>query len=535
MTQQIINIDELPPNDEIRISFTKCNNNFTELYEDVDELNERIDRIRIAPSGGGSSGSGEGGGEQGPPGPPGPEGPPGPQGDPGPAGADGAPGPKGDTGDTGPQGPQGDTGAQGPPGATGAQGPPGTPGIQGPQGPQGDPGPTGPAGVVTANAPLSLVSGTLSIDLSAYSTTAAIAGAYQPLDADLTAIAALTGTNTIYYRSAANTWAAVMIGTGLTFTAGTLAATGGGGAATPGPPQGRLTLQASVPVMTATSAANNIIYYTPFVGNFIPLYDGTNFLMKSFVELPSALTDTIHNPAAIGASKVNDWFIFLDGSAVRLCHGPDWTSDTARSAGTALVRVNGIWLNNATIGNGTTTGPAAQRGTYVGSTRSNASSTLDWILGGSAAGGTAGFLGVWNCYNRIQFSAVVVNSGANYTYSTFAYRQAEASAGMQISFVMGLAEDTVCANYQTTLATAAAGSAGAFIGIGVDSTTTYSGAKCFINATFAATHFFTPITLMKPQQFLGHHAICAVESGDGVNANGFNYNSDAQLQGYLTM
>lgn len=51
----------------------------------------------------------------------------------------------------------------------------------------------------------------------------------QPLDGDLTALAALTGTNTIYYRSAANTWTAVTIGTGLTFTGGTLAATGGGG------------------------------------------------------------------------------------------------------------------------------------------------------------------------------------------------------------------------------------------------------------------------------------------------------------------
>src|SRR4051812_33022895 len=38
---------------------------------------------------------------------------------------------------------------------------------------------------------------------------------FQPLDADLSAIAALTGTNTIYYRSAANTWTAVSIGSGL--------------------------------------------------------------------------------------------------------------------------------------------------------------------------------------------------------------------------------------------------------------------------------------------------------------------------------
>ena len=51
----------------------------------------------------------------------------------------------------------------------------------------------------------------------------------QTADADLTALAALSGTNDIYYRSAANTWTSVTIGTGLTFTGGTLAASGGAG------------------------------------------------------------------------------------------------------------------------------------------------------------------------------------------------------------------------------------------------------------------------------------------------------------------
>jgi hypothetical protein len=52
---------------------------------------------------------------------------------------------------------------------------------------------------------------------------------YQPLDADLTSLAAASATGAIYYRSAANTWATVTIGSGITFTAGTLAASGGGG------------------------------------------------------------------------------------------------------------------------------------------------------------------------------------------------------------------------------------------------------------------------------------------------------------------
>jgi hypothetical protein len=55
--------------------------------------------------------------------------------------------------------------------------------------------------------------------------------AKQDADADLTAIAALTGTNTIYYRSATSIWSPVTIGANLTFSGGTLSAsvTGGGG------------------------------------------------------------------------------------------------------------------------------------------------------------------------------------------------------------------------------------------------------------------------------------------------------------------
>jgi hypothetical protein len=48
----------------------------------------------------------------------------------------------------------------------------------------------------------------------------------QTLDGDLTALAALSGTDNIYYRSAANTWTAVTMGAGLSFSGGSLAASG---------------------------------------------------------------------------------------------------------------------------------------------------------------------------------------------------------------------------------------------------------------------------------------------------------------------
>jgi hypothetical protein len=508
MSQQIINIDDLPPDDEIRISFTKCNNNFTELYEDVDELNDRIDRIQIVPGGGGSSGSGEGNGEQGPPGPPGPpgpEGPPGPQGDPGPAGADGSPGPKGDTGDTGPQG---DTGAQGSTGATGAQGPPGTPGIQGPQ---GDPGAQGPPGVVSATAPLSYNSGTqnISIDLSAYATLASPTFTGDPKaptptagDNDTsvattafvtTAIAGKADTSALTAKAdlasptftgdpKAPTPTAGDDDTSIATTAFVTAAIAASGGA-PSPPQGRLTLQTLTPVMTTTQSAKTTIFYTPYAGNQIGLYNGTSVVMTTFAEISTTTTDTSNNPAAIGASKVNDWFVFLDGSTVRLCHGPDWTNDTTRSAGTALVRVNGIWLNSVTIGDGTTTGPAAQRGTYVGTTRSNAASQIDWIFGTNAA--VAGWLGVWNCYNRVDVATMVNESAASWVSSTnaAAARAVNANNNNRVSFVLGLAEDAVNALYTATFA---GSSSDAYVGVGLNSTTAFSGHITYNQGSFTA-------------------------------------------------
>ncbi len=47
----------------------------------------------------------------------------------------------------------------------------------------------------------------------------------QAYDGDLAALAALSGTDNIYYRSGSNTWTSVTVGTGLSFTTGTLAST----------------------------------------------------------------------------------------------------------------------------------------------------------------------------------------------------------------------------------------------------------------------------------------------------------------------
>ena len=236
-----------------------------------------------------------------------------------------------------------------------------------------------------------------------------------------------------------------------------------------GPPQGRLTLVTQTPVMTATASAVGSVFYTPYVGDKIPLYDGVNWLMTLFSELSCLTTDTAKNPAAIGASKVNDWFVWNDAGTVRLSHGPDWTNDTTRSGGTALTRLNGTWLNSLAI----TNGPGALRGTYVGTTRSNASSQLDWIQGSSAVSGGAAFLGVWNCYNRVTASTVVQDTTTNWTAGSGVTRPLNNSTTNRISAVFGLPEEVVIVN---SVISGRSPTGHISAGIGVNSTTVMSGA-----------------------------------------------------------
>lgn len=306
-------------------------------------------------------------------------------------------------------------------------------------------------------------------------------------------------------------------------------------AITPGPsdiqrqsePQGRLTLQTLVPVMVTTQSGKTTLYYTPYVGNQVPLYDGVDMVMTDFAELSIATTDTTKNPAAIGVSKVNDWFVWNDAGTIRLSHGPDWTSDTARSAGTALVMVNGVLLNNAAI----TNGPGASRGTYVGTTRSDVSSQLNWILGTVAAGGGAASLMVWNAYCRRRVGVMVNDNTDSWTYATAAWRAANNSATIRVNYIMGLSEDGVVADYIGF--GAQAGAVNAMIGVGVDSTVAFSGivGGVLSNLTGAAGmhgHY-------RGYPGIGVHFLSAIEYASGATATYYGDAGVAYFQSGLSV
>jgi hypothetical protein len=239
---------------------------------------------------------------------------------------------------------------------------------------------------------------------------------------------------------------------------------------------GRLTLTSGSPVLTSTVSGAGTIYFSPYNGNRTLLYNGSSYDDTVFAELSQATTDTTKSPAAAAADKNYDMFVWSDSGTIRCTRGPAWSSDTARGTGagtTELERVKGIMLNKVSI----TNGPAANRGTYVGSVRANGSALVDWIFG---ATDTTSYLGIWNEFNRLEVASTVTDSVNSFT-TTNGRRSWNNSNVTRINFISGLSEEMFAAWGRGCLITTGFINAG--LGIGFNSTSAISGSLCTFSGT----------------------------------------------------
>lgn len=242
-------------------------------------------------------------------------------------------------------------------------------------------------------------------------------------------------------------------------------------------PQGRLTLTTATPVMTASATAQTTVYYTPYKGAYVPIWNGVRTIMTKFAELSQATTDNTKSPAAVANSSNYDLFVWNDSGTLRCTRGPAWTSDTGRGTGAGTTQItrnaDGYHTNTVAI----TNGPGAGLGTYVGTVRSNGSAQIDYIIGGAGgAGGESTTLGVWNAYNRVQTTLVNYDNTNtwNYTLLTWQLKNTGASStANRITLVVGLSEDCLTA-LNVVCSTNSSANIQRAASIGLNSVTAYS-------------------------------------------------------------
>jgi hypothetical protein len=211
-------------------------------------------------------------------------------------------------------------------------------------------------------------------------------------------------------------------------------------------PQGRLTLSSATPVITTEVTAATAVYYTPYIGNLVPIYNGTLMVPTEFSELTLSLV------ASHALNTIYDIFVFSNSGVLTLVTGPAWSNSAAaagsRGSGagtTQIARVKGLWTNavSMTGRNGSTTYTVgANLGTYLGSI------FVDGTAGQVTCHNTyrqAAKWGVWNAYNRVPIYLKVGDTTAGWTIGgggSGAYRALNNGTSNSMTIFSGLPEHT---------------------------------------------------------------------------------------------
>jgi hypothetical protein len=382
-------------------------------------------------------------------------------------------------------------------------------------------------------------------------------------------------------------------------------------------PGGRLTLTSGTPVMSANVSAATTVYYTPYEGNYVPLYDGSSFVPTEFAELSQATTDATKSPAACVQDGNYDLFVWNDAGTLRCTRGPIWArsstitvtiaspavvtwnghglteaqpivftnsggalptgitagtvyyvarapaantfsistsianamnntrvntsgsqsgthTGTARSAisrgtgaGTSeLTLTKGIYLNTNAI----TNGPAALRGTYVGTIHTDASSQINHIIFAAASGGGVVRADVFNAYNRVLQIFENQDNGASYSYNSNVLRAARGSATNRIWFCLGLIREVIEAWEYGDVAVDAASTAPSGFGPVFDDTT---GASDMLFSSYSPGSLLVGFGFdsMNPP-ILGEH-FCGMQEFADATSTDFRVDNDTILKVFI--
>ena len=204
--------------------------------------------------------------------------------------------------------------------------------------------------------------------------------------------------------------------------------------------QGRLSGSSSDPLPMNTSSITTI-YFLPYQGNQVKLWDGNNWALHTIADAGVSLALTSWT-----ASRPNDIYLY-DNSGTLTLERVEWTNDSTRA--TAIVYDDGIYYKSGD-----------KTRLYLGTVRTT-----------TTTGQTADSIDqrfIWNYFNRVPRN-LDYSATATHTYSTTSWRAWNNSTTHRVEFVMGVDEDIVAYGFAGDIYQSS-GSSSVYVGVGFDTT-----------------------------------------------------------------
>jgi len=276
-------------------------------------------------------------------------------------------------------------------------------------------------------------------------------------------------------------------------------ATLGSGLMSYGVCQGRLTLTTATPVTTADVTGTATLYYTPYVGDQIGLYNASGtWSVLAFTEKNLSL-------AGYTASKPYDIFAY-DNAGTLALESLIWTDGTTRA--TALAYQNGILVKS---------GAATRR--YLGTIYINSA--------GGQTEDTVTQRFVWNYYNRVQRR--LYRTDVTSHNHTGGWRYWNNDSAQKVEYFCGLVDDLLFLSiYNVTILSSNATSA-VYVALGVDINNNRTAATPYTSTTLLTTIRSGGAAHLYPS--LGYHYIAIVEGTDVNQGTFYTYEFQGSIIG----
>lgn len=200
---------------------------------------------------------------------------------------------------------------------------------------------------------------------------------------------------------------------------------------------GRLTLTSGTAVDNNDVINGPTLYFTPYKGNRVGLYNGTDWVSRIFNQVSFPLS-------SFAGGVLYDVFGY-DNAGTLALELQAWTSNT-RQVGLSFQ--DGVYVKS---------GIPTRR--YIGTI---------FTSGNGLCEDSAAKRYVWNMYNRVARLMRVFEMTNGWTYTADAWRQTRNLTTNQLDFIVGTSEDIITA--QATSNAAGTTAARATVGIGLDGT-----------------------------------------------------------------